>query len=314
VQDLIALTRVLADRRDTLALGALLRGPLIGVTEEELADVVWQLPHSDEESTRIPRLDLGADPATIANPLVRETLDKLQSLYRKSNSTTPHELLSQAVDVLRVRPLLLQRHGQAERSLVNVDLYLSLSIGYAVRGLRIFAETMTAAWNQEERAVGGRPDAQEEAVALYTMHAAKGLEWPIVIPVNTMTGALGPDNAIVGRKTDTFYCKIFGVAPDGYETARKAEIDELDHERVRLWYVAATRARELLVLPRLDAKPSKSAWISLVDLSLAALPNLDISHLPDDIATPDTGGENLQTRTAFAAEAEAIAARQTHLT
>ena len=35
IQDLIAITRVLADGRDTLALGALLRGPLVGLTEEE---------------------------------------------------------------------------------------------------------------------------------------------------------------------------------------------------------------------------------------------------------------------------------------
>ena len=65
---------------------------------------------------------------------------------------------------------------------------VSLTTGYAVRGLRAFAETMTAAWTDEARAVEGRPDAQEEAVALYTMHAAKGLEWPIVVPINTMTG------------------------------------------------------------------------------------------------------------------------------
>jgi len=44
IQDLIALTRVLADRRDTLAFGALLRGPLVGLTEEELLDIVWSLP------------------------------------------------------------------------------------------------------------------------------------------------------------------------------------------------------------------------------------------------------------------------------
>ncbi|KAB2957337.1 MAG: AAA family ATPase [Rhizobiaceae bacterium] len=315
VQDLIALTRVLADRRDTLALGALLRGPLVGLTEEELLDIVWTLPRSEEQPDRIPRLDLGVDPAAIAHPLAREIIEKLQALYRRSNSTTPHELLSQAVDVMRVRPLLLERHrGQAERALANVDLYLSLSTGYAVRGLRAFAEAMTAAWTDEARAVEGRPDAQEEAVALFTMHAAKGLEWPIVIPVNTMTGVMAPDSAVIDRQTDTFYCPVLGVAPEGYETARQAEKDELDRERIRLWYVAATRARELLVLPRLDTTPSRSAWIGLVDLSLADLPGLDVSHLPLGEAVAGAGAGNTQTRDTFAAEAAAIAARQTRLT
>ena len=61
IQDLIALTRVLADRRDTLALGALLRGPLVGLTEEELLDIVWALPRSEDAPDALPRLDLGVD-------------------------------------------------------------------------------------------------------------------------------------------------------------------------------------------------------------------------------------------------------------
>lgn len=315
VQDLIALTRVLADRRDTLALGALLRGPLVGLTEENLLDIIWGLPRSEEQPDRIPRLDLSIDPAVIMHPLARDVIERLQSLSRRGNSTTPHELLSQAVDVLRVRPLLLERHrGQAERALANVDLYLSLSTGYAVRGLRAFSEAMTAAWSDEARAVEGRPDAQEEAVALFTMHAAKGLEWPIVIPINTMTGVMAPDNAIIERQTETFYCPVLGVTPEGYETARQAEKDELDRERIRLWYVAATRARELLVLPRLDVAPSKSAWIGLVDLSLADLPGLDVSHLPADLAAAGASADNTQTRVSFAEEAEAIEAAQARLT
>ncbi len=315
VQDLIALTRVLADRRDTLALGALLRGPLIGLSEEELLDIVWRLPRSEEEPDRIPRLDLGVDPAAINHPLARDIIEKLQALYRRGNSTTPHELVSQAVDVLRVRPVLLERHrGQAERALANVDLYLSLSNAYAVRGLRAFSEAMTVAWTDEARAVEGRPDAQEEAVALFTMHAAKGLEWPVVIPINTMTGVMAPDSAAIDRQTNTFYCPVLGVAPAGYDGARQAEKDELDRERVRLWYVAATRARELLVLPRLDVTPSRSAWIGLVDLSLAELPALDASHLPPDPVVAAGGPGNNQTRETFAAEASAIADRQTRLT
>jgi ATP-dependent exoDNAse (exonuclease V) beta subunit len=315
VQDLIALTRVLADRRDTLALGALLRGPLVGLTEEELLDIVWGLPRSEEKPDRIPRLDLSIASAVIGHPLAREVIERLQSLYRRGNSMTPHELLSQAVDVMRVRPLLLERHhGQAERALANVDLYLSLSTGYAVRGLRAFAEAMAAAWSDEARAVEGRPDAQEEAVALFTMHAAKGLEWPIVIPVNTMTGVMAPESAVIDRQTEIFYCPVLGVPPEGYDAARDAEKDELDRERIRLWYVAATRARELLILPRLDATPSKSAWIGLVDLTLAALPGLDTSHLPTGFTATAAGAANVQTRAIFAAEAETIAAGQTRLT
>jgi len=315
IQDLIAVTRVLADQRDTLALGALLRGPLVGLTDEELIDIVWALPRSENNPDRLPQLDLSVNASGIAHPLARSTIEKLQILYKRVNSTTPHELLSQAVDVMRVRPILFERHkGQAERALANIDLYLSLTLGFDIRGLRAFAETMTAAWTDEARAVEGRPDAQEEAVALYTMHASKGLEWPIVVPINTMTGVMSAESAVVDRLTNTFYCPVFGVNPVGYEGAREAENAELDRERIRLWYVAATRARELLVLPRLDAAPSKTAWISLLDLSLDDLPALDLSHLAAEMGVATALQANGQTREIFAAEAADIANRHRHLT
>ena len=314
IQDLIALTRVLADRRDTLALGALLRGPLIGLTEEELLDIVWALPRSEEDPEALPRLDLGVDPETVQHPVARDIFEKLQGLRRRANSTTVHDLLSQAVDVLRVRPILLQRHrGQAERALANVDLYLSLARVYPVRGLRAFAEAMAAAWADESRAVEGRPDSQEEAVALYTMHAAKGLEWPIVVPVNTMTRVVGPESAVIDRENDRFYCPVFGICPVGYDDARDAEKAELDRERIRLWYVAATRARELLVVPRLDVDPAGSAWLALLDLSLADLPAIDLAHLPTEPGTAEAPSVNLQTREIFRQQAAAIAERQQHL-
>src|SRR6202007_948133 len=49
VQDLIALSRAIADRRDTLAFGALLRGPLVGLTEEEIADAIAALPAREKK-------------------------------------------------------------------------------------------------------------------------------------------------------------------------------------------------------------------------------------------------------------------------
>ena len=107
---------------------------------------------------------------------------------------------------------------------------------------------------------------QEEAVALYTMHAAKGLEWPIVVPINTMTGIMAPESAVTDRDSDIFYCPVFGVKPTGYDEAARCGKGRTRPRADRLWYVAATRARELLVLPRLDVVPSKSAWISLLGL------------------------------------------------
>ena len=307
IQDLIAITRVLSDRRDTLALVALLRGPIVGLTEEDLLDIVWGLPRSEERPDDVPKLDLGVVAAGVAHPLARSVIETLQALQRRVHSTTPHDLLSQAVDALRVRPLLLQRHqGQAERALANVDLYLSMTAGFAVRGLRDFSETMTAAWTDEARAVEGRPDAQEEAVALYTMHAAKGLEWPIVVPINTMTRVIAAENAVTDRDTDVFYCPVLGVKPAGFDAVREAEKDELDRERIRLWYVASTRARELLVLPRLDVPPVKTAWIGLVDLSLSDLPGLDLAHLSPEPGDGRSGQPNTQTREVFASEASSI--------
>ena len=309
VQDLIAITRVLADRRDTLALGALLRGPLVGLTEEELLDIVWALPRPGNAQHELPRLDLDVEPEAIAHPYARDIVEKLRTLRRRANATTPHELLSQAIDMLRVRPILLRRHAQAERALANVDLYLSFSRAYAVRGLRAFAEAMAGAWADEARAVEGRPDAQEEAVALYTMHAAKGLEWPVVVPVNTMTRPMTSDSAVTDRASGRFFCPVFGVEPDGHEAARDAEKSELDRERVRLWYVAATRARELLVLPRLEAVPSGPTWLSLIDLALADQPVLDPGLHPRGAGETVSDVKNGQTQEIFAAEADAIAGR-----
>jgi exodeoxyribonuclease-5 len=314
IQDLIAITRVLADSRDSLALLALLRGPLVGLTEEQLLDLVWSQPRDPERPDTRPKLTIHLDPQAIENGHAREIIEKLQSLRRGINGTTPHQLLAEAIDVLRVRPILLQRHGgQAERPLANVDLFLSLAQPYGVRGLRAFADAMTAAWEGKTRSVEGRPDAQEEAVSLVTMHASKGLEWPIVVPINTMTAGNDVRDPIIHNDTKTIYLPIFGVAPTGYEDAKAAEVAERERERLRLWYVAATRARELLVLPKLDVPPGKTSWNGLMDFDLDSLPLVEIEQHPPGFETIDGDPENAQTREIFAGEAAAIVKAATRL-
>ena len=314
VQDLIAITRVLADSRDSLALIALLRGPLVGLTEEQLLDLVWSQPRDPERPDACPRLSIHLDAEAIENPYARDIIEKLQSLRRGINGTTPHQMLAEAIDLLRVRPILLQRHGgQAERPLANVDLFLSLSQPYGVRGLKAFADAMIAAWEGKTRSAEGRPDAQEEAVSLVTMHASKGLEWPIVVPINTMTAGMDVRDPIIDSDTKTIFLPIFGVAPAGYEDAKAAEVAERERERLRLWYVAATRARELLVLPKLDVAASKSSWNALMDFDLDSLPVIEIDQHPPGFEMIDGDPENAQTREVFANEALLVTSATTKL-
>ena len=275
-----------------------------------MLDIVWTLPRPEGDDGSLPRLDLQVAPENIPHEHARDIVEKLQALRRHVHSTTPFDLLAQAVDILRVRPILVQRHrGQAERALANVDLFLSFSRNYAVRGLRAFAEAMTAAWAEESKAIEGRPDAREEAVALYTMHAAKGLEWPIVMPVNTMTTNRHPGTTVIERGSGRVHCPVFGVTPTGYDAAYDAEKAELERERIRLWYVATTRARELLVLPRLDVAARASAWVSLVDLSIDELPSLDLARHSTTIGDEAHLVDNAQSRAVFAAEAATISER-----
>jgi ATP-dependent exoDNAse (exonuclease V) beta subunit len=92
IQDLIALSRAIADRRDTLAFGALLRGPLVGLTEEEIADAISALPTRQDGSS--PQLHLWTDRSTITHPILGRTLEVLQNLARKARTTTPYQILA----------------------------------------------------------------------------------------------------------------------------------------------------------------------------------------------------------------------------
>ncbi len=308
IQDLIAVTRVLADSRDTLAFGALMRGPVVGLTEEELLDIGFALPERESGHGK-ERFSLRTEPELVTHAVARDVLERLQGLWRRSNATTPYDLLSQAVAELRIRPTLLARHqGQAERALANVDLYLGMSRSYVARGLRAFAEAMTTAWEDEERAGEGRPDAQEQSVSLITMHSSKGLEWPVVIPVNTSTGLKEGVSTIISRETGQLYTKVFGIAPDGFAEAAEGEKAEITRERVRLWYVAATRARELLIVPRPSSGVASGSWIGVVDLALGDLPALDLSAYEPELPASAPPRSNQQTRDVFAEEASRMVA------
>lgn len=310
VQDLIAITRLLADERDTLALGAFLRGPLCGFTEQELLDQSHLLPAKPDG--KLTFLRLGMDTGLLTNPLLKDTIDILTKLRDKAHIVSPHDILSEAVTVLMVRPKVRARFKTSpERRLANIDRFLELSITYDVRGLRAFSDAVRAAWEDGERTTEGRPDQNDDAVNFVTMHSAKGLEFPVVIPINTMTALPPSGNLIKNVSKKTMTMPFFGMKPVGYAAEVTAADMEERFERFRLWYVAMTRAKSLLVLPYFENMQSRGeSWAELINLKIDTLPKLDLSSLTANRRKAPAQATNKETAEEFAASSETIRRKQ----
>ena len=307
VQDLIAIARAIADRRDTLALGALMRGPLVGLAEEVIADEIDSLQSLGNGESR---LHLWTDPAKVRHPILKQTLNVLQNLARKVRHTTPYHLLAEAVEELQVRPILKARHSRgAERALANVELVLEMSRAYAARGMADFARALWQRWDDGDSQAEGRPDADADAVAIITIHSAKGLEWPIVIPINSTTALWSDSSFLYRRRDDSVHFRVFDYPSPDFDSVLTDEKGDLERERVRLWYVALTRPRDLLLLPRQTERLDRD-WLSLVALDLNGLPLLDLSGFVTSVTPSAVGNSNTQDIALWEQEAEVIAASE----
>ena len=310
VQDLIAVVRAIADRRDTLALGAVLRGPLVGLTEEEIADEIQALQQVTNQARP---LYIWTDSTLIRHPVLKDTIERLQNLARKARRTTPYQLLAEAVEELQVRPILKARHPRgAERALANIELVLEMARAYAARGIVEFARALWERWEDGDVQAEGRPDAAAEAVSIITIHSAKGLEWPIVIPINSTTVPRVDQSFLYRRRDDSVHFKVFGFPSPDYDHVCQEEAGELRRERVRLWYVALTRARDLLLLPRQTARVDND-WLSLVNLDLGALPSFDLIRFNGSSSQNTDSVVNVQDLQTWRHEAAVIAASERHI-
>ncbi len=310
VQDLVALTRAVAEPRDRLAFGALLKGPLVGATDEELLDATDLLSHLEGDDRYLSVL---TDPSVLPDGLIRRTIERLKPLVVERFATTPFELLTRALDAMEVRALLEHRHGRhADRALANVDRFLAHSRAFDVRGLTAFAHHVWAAWADKESELEGRTDSAAESVTLITIHSAKGLEWPVVIPINTTSSPLGASGVLHDRRTNLVAAKLFGQACSVYEATKQQEDLELAAERMRLWYVAATRARELLVVPRHEATVGGGAWCNMLEWAPEA-PVIKTAERSRAQRPAEEDADNAQDRERFLHEAELIRGAMRHV-
>jgi CRISPR-associated exonuclease Cas4 len=299
-QDILSLLRVLADSSDVLAFGALMRGPLVGLSEQELLDITAALlPSGTGQATYF---TVRTDPNLIQHPLARSIVKELQNLRKLASIATPSFILATAIEQLNARVVMAARHkNRNARALANLDALIERARRYSVAGLRAFVRDLQAEWELKVQVPEGRIDTAEDAIEIVTIHTAKGLEWPVVIPINSTTELYRGDQFVHRQSDNTLHWMLGGVAPLELAAARAEESKEDADQRERIWYVACTRARDLLILPSIP-QAAKDSWFSSINLWQSELPEFDLAPFPKTEARAVPNNMNRQSAEIFAAQ------------
>jgi ATP-dependent exoDNAse (exonuclease V) beta subunit len=256
VADLLAYLRLLHNRYDDRALVAVLASPFVGVSNDALALIrrtASKRPlFSGIEHTLPPAL---AERDARLLRAFRQRFDRLaEAMTRSSLERLCERIVSEHDYDLAV---LAQWDGR--RRYANMRKLARLARSYEelrgpdVEGFVRFVADQEALGARELEAVAEEEGA--EAVRLLTIHAAKGLEFKVVIVADAGRDKAPPSaDEILALSDGRFGFRVADPSTSkrrpvfAYEEIRESRKAEEEAEKLRLYYVAMTRAKERLIV------------------------------------------------------------------
>ncbi len=197
---------------------------------------------------------------------LRAGLEALEQAHLLVDRADHGEILGRVLERTGYRLHLLLREHAAE-ALANIERFQALLEDYRHLPLGGFLRLWDR-WGEQDTGIPQAPLTSQDdvAVTLSTIHTAKGLEWPVVILAGTRSG---PDSG--GRLSGTYWSDsslgpvyMGNQKERGVRSVRAFEraVAEEHAEEARLLYVAATRARDRLVISGPTEKPRGYAeWL-----------------------------------------------------
>jgi len=272
VRDLLCLLRVFDNAADDVSLAAVVRSPMVGLSDETLLRVKPKKRRLIYGLLDAPQL--GADQQERLTKFLRwfETL-------RAERERVPADvLLHRAMAASGYQAFLLAGYAGMQRS-ANVDKLARLAGRAGDEGRASFRETLERLEAMRDSGGGepeaGVPEETADGVHLLTVHTAKGLEYPVVfLPALHSKGNTDTDALLFDPKEGlgAAWRSVPTVGPRGgkkledrvdevYERLAAPLKERLKAEDDRLFYVAATRAEEHVVLSAaFPGKPRRDSW------------------------------------------------------
>jgi ATP-dependent helicase/nuclease subunit A len=256
VVDLLAYLRLLQNRYDDRALVSVLASPFVGVSNDALvllrraaprrplfSGLERSLPHgiSDHDARLLRAFRQRYDRLATALPRI-----SLERLCERVVAEHDYDLAVLAQWDGRRRYANMRKLARLARSYEELR-------GPDVDGFVRFVEEQEALGARELEAVAEEEGA--DAVRLLTIHAAKGLEFEVVIVADAGRDKAPPsaeeilalsDGRFGFRVADPVTTKRRGAFD--YEEVKATRQEEETAERLRLYYVAMTRARDRLIV------------------------------------------------------------------
>ena len=241
---------------DELQVYATLRGPLFAFSDEEL--FLYR--------ERRGRLCPGAPPKAPGPPpdaangsddAIRDSLDFLDELHRERNRRPVSRTIQHLLSRHRAETAFAFRKS-ADQVLANLRRLTQSAREFEADGglsFRAFVRRLDDEANDADYGAMHAFDPDVRGVRFSTVHSAKGLEFPVVILVDTPCERKGRAQRVVRPKEKLHACDLGdGIRPLELMKACKLEEQEDVLELDRTLYVAATRARDLLVTVRPSAQ------------------------------------------------------------
>jgi len=247
VQDLLAITRAIVNPADSAALLAVLRSPVCGLT---LADL-HALAGDGRSLSACDALDRLTDDGRARAGRVLATLGRAQALWRRRRL---RDLVEGVWIGLGGPHALAKPESESRDAGVFLDALEAAEDQDLIDDWSAFIELL------DDRHTEGDPPSEAIKLEILTLHGAKGLEWDLVV-------LPGLDRATGAHRRELLYWLPFTPETGGermllapLRSTRQAENNPLvklieverkkreSYEHQRLLYVAATRAREQLVL------------------------------------------------------------------